>query len=347
MKISLDKLVNSLLATLLPRQREILEGRYGLKNGREMTLAALGVRYGITRERIRQIQNLSLEELRSKAKESGLTDFGQLMKAHLLTLGGIRKEENLAQDVAHLIADKGEKNTFKNRVSFLMEASNSAKFRSADKDFYSVWYMNTDSLSRANNFINTLVQTLSENKEVILAEKKFDHYFTQTAKVNSLPDLMVANFMTISKKFIANQYSDVGLTSWPEINPKTSRDYAYLVLQKEGKPLHFTTIADAINRVRKSKKTNFQTVHNELIKDERFVLVGRGTYGLASFGLMAGTAKEVMSVFLKKHGALKARDLMQLVLEKRTFKENTLLLNLQNKKHFKRLDDGRYSLLEA
>lgn len=347
MKNSVDKLVASFLGVLLPRQREILEGRYGLKNGREMTLAALGSRYKITRERIRQIQNLSLEELRSKAKESGLAEFGQLVKAHLLTLGGVRKEDALIADVSHLIVDKGEKNTFKNRVAFLMETAQVAKFRSADRGFHPLWSIDEASFNKANNFIGSLIKTLSENKEVILAEKKFDYYFAQTAKANNLPDLMVANFMSASKKFIANQYGDMGLAAWPEINPRTSRDYAYLVLKKEGKPLHFTTIADGINKVRKNKKTNFQTVHNELIKDERFVLVGRGIYGLESFGLMAGTARDVMKVFLKKHGPLKSRDIIQLVLEKRTFKENTLLLNLQDKKHFKRLDDGKYSLLEV
>ncbi len=347
MKTSVDKLVNSLLATLLPRQKEVLEGRYGLKNGREMTLAALGVRYKITRERIRQIQNLSLEELRSKAKESGLAEFGQLLKSHLATLGGVRKDDALIADVAHLVVDKGERNTFKNRVAFLMETAQVAKFRSADREFNSLWYADEASFNKAGSFIGSLVKNLSLNKEVILAEKKFDQYLTQTAQVNNLPDLMVANFMTVSKRFITSQYGDMGLAAWPEINPRTSRDYAYLVLKKENKPLHFTAIADGINKVRKNKKTNFQTVHNELIKDERFVLVGRGTYGLVSFGLMAGTAKEVMSAFLKKHGPLKAKDIIQLVLEKRTFKENTLLLNLQSKKHFKRLEDGRYSLLEA
>ena len=149
---------------------------------------------------------------------------------------------------------------------------------------------------------------------------------------------------------MTNQYGETGLSSWSEINPKTARDWAYLVLKKGQKPLHFTEITEHINAVRAhrlNKKTNYQTVHNELIKDERFVLVGRGVYGLEEFGIMAGTAREVMGNILNDHGPLKPKALIQLVLERRMFKENTLLLNLQNRKHFKRLDDGRYVVREV
>jgi len=86
-------------------------------------------------------------------------------------------------------------------------------------------------------------------------------------------------------------------------------------------------------------------VHNELIKDDRFVLVGRGTYGLREFGILPGTAREVITHFLQNQYALASRDLVKLVLQQRQFKENTLLLNLQNRKYFKRLPDGKYTIL--
>jgi len=154
------------------------------------------------------------------------------------------------------------------------------------------------------------------------------------------------NLTSISKKFTANHYGDVGLSAWSEINPKTSRDWAYLVLKREQKPLHFTALAERINNIRQ-RKTNYQTVHNELIKDERFVLVGRGTYGLREFGIMPGTAKEVMATLLKTHGPMRSHELVKLVLTKRMFKENTLLLNLQNREHFQRMSDGRYNIKEV
>ncbi len=77
------------------------------------------------------------------------------------------------------------------------------------------------------------------------------------------------------------------------------------------------------------------------------MLVGRGTYGLREFGILPGTAREVIGHFLKKHGPMKSNEVVQMVLQERTFKENTLLLNLQNRKHFQRMDDGRYTVREA
>jgi hypothetical protein len=347
MKIVVDKLVESFLGMLPKRQREILEGRYGLKNGREMTLAALGARYGVTRERIRQIQNLSLNEIRSQSGKNGLDNFAALIAGHLSSLGGLRRDDMLISDMSAATDDRGDKTTFGNRIRFLLEATGRAAYHPADKNYHSFWYENSAATSRAEKFVGTLVASLNAKKEEVLSGKNFSEHFSSAARSNGLNASVAENYVAASKHFMANQYGDMGLSEWSEINPKTSRDYAYLVLKKEAKPLHFTDIASRINGVRKHKKTNYQTVHNELIKDERFVLVGRGIYGLKEFGLMAGTAKEVMTAILKQHGPLRSRELVKLVLEKRIFKENTLLLNLQSKAHFKRMEDGRYFLKEA
>lgn len=345
--VLVDKLVNSFLSALPKRQQEVIEGRYGLKNGRDMTLAALGNRYGVTRERIRQIQNLSLNEIRAKTKENGLDEFVKLASTHMESVGGLRRDDMLIADLGKLASDSGDKNTFSNRVRFLLEASNKFKFHPADKDYHAFWYVDGSHFKKAASFISNLVKAVSNKKEVILKEKNFDQFFVETAKASNIKDMVGANLMVISKKFMSNSYGDAGLSAWAEINPKTSRDFAYLVLKKESKPLHFTSIAECINKVRPNKKTNYQTVHNELIKDERFVLVGRGIYGLKEFGLISGTAREVISLMLKKHGPLRSKEVVRLVLAERPFKENTLLLNLQNKNHFKRLDDGRYHIKEV
>ena len=117
-----------------------------------------------------------------------------------------------------------------------------------------------------------------------------------------------------------------------------------LVLKKEKRPLHFNEIASLVSNLRQ-KEAHAPTIHNELIKDERFVLVGKGTYTLGEFGVVPGTAKEIIGHFLKKHGPMKSNDIVKTVLKQRLFKENTILINLQNRKNFKRLGDGRYTTL--
>ena len=93
---------------------------------------------------------------------------------------------------------------------------------------------------------------------------------------------------------------------WPEISPKTVRDKIYLVLKKNDEPLHFETIARRINEVKfdDGQKALGPTVHNELIKDDRFVLVGRGMYGLQERGYEPGIAREVIAKVLKEKGPL-------------------------------------------
>ena len=120
-----------------------------------------------------------------------------------------------------------------------------------------------------------------------------------------------------------------------------------MILKKNQKSLHFSQLAKQISRYRKDKETNVQTVHNELIKDGRFVLVGRGVYALKEFNLVAGTCREVISQVLRKHGPQTSKDLIRLVRSERDFKENTLVLNLQNRKFFVRQSDGKYIVKEV
>ncbi|MBI2075325.1 MAG: hypothetical protein HYT82_01500 [Candidatus Harrisonbacteria bacterium] len=347
MKVAIHKVVANALQPLPPRQQEVLRCRYGLKDGRELTLQELGKRYGVTRERIRQIQNLALGAVRAEAEKNGLAAFASLATAHLAGLGGVRKEEDLLRDLGTLAEDKSPKETFANRARFLLEASDAVTCLPADKETHTFWHMGDDHAKKARVFAAKLAATLAGKKAEVLNEQKFDAHFAAVAREAGVADAVGANYIAVSKKFMVNHFGDAGLASWSEINPRTARDWAYLTLKKEKKPLHFTTIAELVNGLRKNKKTNHQTIHNELIKDERFVLVGRGLYGLREFGIIPGTAREVIAHFLKKKGAMKSAELVALILKERAFKPNTLLLNLQNKKYFQRRADGYYTVREA
>ncbi len=156
------------------------------------------------------------------------------------------------------------------------------------------------------------------------------------------------SYFEVSKKIQENKDGEIGLADWPEIKPRGVKDKAYLVFRKHGKPLHFTKVAGLIDELeynQPNKKTYPQTVHNELIKDNRFVLVGRGTYALSEWGYVPGTIKDIIvKVLSDKNSALNKDEIVKEVLSQRMVAKNTVLMNLNNRNYFIRDNEGNYLL---
>lgn len=345
MNINVSKLVNNLLSGLEVKPREILEGRYGLKSGAVKTLAEIGADYKVTRERVRQIESHSLNQTKKVFPASGAKSLVDLVKNHLKNLGGLRRENHLLNDLRVMVADPNTPQ-LANKVHFLLEVSGEPHWSPENQETHAYWYLTEEDRKKAENFLSKVMKFMKENRTQNLSHENIDAIFNQAIKPHNLKDLIALNYISVSKRFYVNQFGDFGLTEWPEINPQTMREWAYLILKKHQKPAHFEDISKMINKTRKDAQrlAHPQTVHNELIKDERFVLVGRGTYGLQEFGLMPGTAREVIVRVLKEHGPLAPGELLKLVLKERLLKKNTILINLRNRKHFRQLEDGRYTL---
>lgn len=318
---NLAKIITQALAPLTPRQREIVGLRYGLKSAEGQTLAAIGKRYGVTRERIRQIEAQALKALKTQFEKEEFGGFRLAMADYLERHDGVRRHDLAAVDLGP-----------SNAVRCAFEASGIAKFYPEDKTRYAFWGVSENHVKQSAAFITELVSTLKKAAVRPAAMPK---------------DAAAKNCISISKKFATSPHGEFGLAEWRDINPKVSRDWAFLVLKTAQKPLHFSSITTEINKIRPKKKVNAQTIHNELIKDKRFVLVGRGMYGLEEFNILPGTAREVLAHLLKKHGPMPAKQIIDLALTHRPFKEKTLLINLQNKNWFKRMDEGKYFVRKA
>ena len=144
---------------------------------------------------------------------------------------------------------------------------------------------------------------------------------------------------------MANLKENWGLAKWPTVNPKNIRDKIYVVLQEKGKPMHFSDIADTIKDSDfKRKDVTKQAIHNELIKDKRFVLIGRGIYALSNWGFDQGTVADIIGNVLQNSNEPLHRDeIVRRVLKSRQVKETTILLNLQSKPQFKRVAKATYT----
>ena len=344
MNTTAAKLVSTLIASLTPRQREVIVGRFGLeKNAEPQTLAAIGDRSGVTRERIRQIEAGALASLRKELqREPACMEIVQATTKYLSSVGGVAPKANLVAVHADRIPGLNE-----NHLAFFIEISKAFHMYPEDKEFFPFYYLDRDHLKSAVGFVNQWASFLRGKKDEVLGGQ-YHSNFDEFVKRKGIAKDRALQYLAISKRVKKNPYNDMGLSEWPEINPTTIRDRVYLVLKKKAAPLHFTDIATLINEVGFDRRpASAPTVHNELIMDNRFVLVGRGMYGLAEHGYEPGTAREVIHRVLRKQGPLRPKDLILAIQKERFFKPNTILVNLQNKRFFARKEDGRYQVREA
>ncbi len=345
-QMSASKIVASAMAGLSSRQKEVLTGRFGLaasKNEGE-TLAAIGDRMGITRERVRQIEAAALAAAKSNlTHDDDAVSLAKAIRDYIAAKGGVMKKADVVSYASTLVKNIGE-----NQIDFLSEASAAFNAYREDDDYYPFYYVSEKDREHAQGFVDEWAKFLKSKKSAVLTEGMYRAELAAFSISRSLNEPVAANYLSVTKRIRSNQFGDVGLREWPEINPTTIRDKIYLVLKKGGEPLHFEAIAKRINEIRFDEQFALApTVHNELIKDDRFVLVGRGMYGLREHGYEPGTAREVIANVLKNEGPMKATDVVSRVNARRFFKENTILINLQNKSSFERMPDGRYRVRES
>jgi RNA polymerase primary sigma factor len=67
--------IQDILQAMSPREAEVLSLRYGLEDGRVHTLEEVGERFGVTRERIRQIETKAIRRLRHPSRSNRLRDY--------------------------------------------------------------------------------------------------------------------------------------------------------------------------------------------------------------------------------------------------------------------------------
>jgi len=339
----INVVIANILNGLESRKKDVLINRFGLASAsKPMTLQAIGDKYGVTRERIRQIESLALADARmAVAASSEVNEILNEVNLYLTSKGGVSLENDLYDDMKNKLS--GE--VWLSHLSFLREASKRFGYQPDNNHFYAFWYNNDNALKKAKDFVIKFASVLKNKKEEVVTGGKFDSIFNDLTKVHTIDSNVGLNYLAVSKKFTVSPYGDRGLSVWPEVNPSTIRDWSYLVLKKASKPLHFEEIASHISSVHAKKKKVFTpTVHNELIKDKRFVLVGRGMYGLTEFGYEIGNIKSLIKNTLSKHGKLPANKIIDLVSQQRMFKKNTILLHLQDKEMFKKDGKGYYLL---
>lgn len=325
-----------LIQHLPERSRDVIVSRFGLgAKNRSETLDAIGKRYGITRERVRQIENHAIkliQDSQALAKEAAV--FGSLENA-IRELGGILSERMLLNEFA-----KDEE--AKNHLYFLLTVGKPFTMAKETGDFKTRWYVDAEIAKAVEDALKQTHATVKPS-EVLSEQQLVQHVMTCLSRVNAKyrSEDTVRRWLELSNCLMRNPLGEWGKADAPGIRVKNIRDHAYLALKRNGSPMHFREVAKAIEKLF-GKKAHEATTHNELIKDARFVLVGRGIYALKEWGYRAGPVVEIIKHILRESGPLTRDDIMKRVAKERYVKQNTIVVNLQNPAFVK--TGGKYAL---
>jgi DNA-directed RNA polymerase delta subunit len=303
-----------------------------------MTLEAIGKKYKITRERVRQIENYSIINIRkSKEYAKEKEAFDELLKL-IADLGSTISEDSLLK---HISKDKATQN----QVHFLLVIGEDFTKEKEDNEFKHRWSVDKDLSKKIHSSLRELYSTLSDD-EILLESDMIEKFLENIKDVSEkYKNAEIAKrWLALSKLIDKNPLGEWGKANSQNINAKGMRDYAYLVIRRHGSPIHFREVAKLITELF-NKKAHVATTHNELIKDPRFVLVGRGLYALSEWGYMSGVVRDVIKGILDKNGPLTKDEIVKKVLKERYVKENTIMVNLQNPKFFKKSKDGKYTAI--
>ena len=336
--VNLQSVVKDILGTIdREREREIISRRFGLYDRKE-TLEQIGELLGITRERVRQLEKAIMTRLKTMAEDDlpHIKDVERTFIQHLHELGRVSRISDLNNKLAQEDNDQARAH-----VAFLATlAPNIAVVDENDFYHHSVGIAEHHDDKEIKTHIEDIVKKVKEHKEPLTAKDLH-------AKTSHEHPDHVRALSSLSKK-LATLNDKWGLTKWPTVNPKNIRDKIYVILSDNGKPLHFSKIAGEIKDSSfRRRDVTTQAIHNELIKDSRFVLIGRGIYALKEWGYKQGTVADVIADVLRKEdGALHRDEIVKRVLKSRQVKETTILLNLQGKSQFKRVAKATYELVE-
>ena len=334
------QVTKKLLSVLPDRAKDVLEKRYGLSKETDIyTLESIGQTYGITRERVRQIENYGLQSIQKSDVYAEFQGVFDELRDLIDQLGaGVITEEELLNE---LTTDPATRN----HIYFLL-ALGDPFYRSKENNaFAHRWYTEKKVAELVEKALETVHSTL-ERDELISEDDVLNRFREQLIDLADKQDEQILKrWLMISKQIGRNPLGEWGHATSPNVRVKGIRDYAYLVVKRHGSPMHFREVAGAIEELFQ-KKAHTATTHNELIKDDRFVLVGRGLYALTEWGYTAGVVKDVLRDILEKHGPLTRDEIIDRVRKERYVKDNTIVVNLQDANLFKRLANGSYVVIE-
>jgi len=341
-KINLTQILEEIFLVLTTKEKEVVVKRFSLDNKPKQTLEKIGQHFSVTRERIRQIEKIALGKLRRTVRNTKLNIINEISDEIMKENGGVMLEKRLVAEILNKIASSQDVDKYV--IKLALHINTGLEKMEKNNTVHPYWKNKEIDAKEIEKLLQTGVKLLKKVKEIQEGSKLASIIKQDLKGKVDAPDVMIISALEVDKR-IKKIPEGFGLMEWRHINPRSIRDKAYIVLKKANKPLHFVEIANKITEAGFDKKVvTTQAVHNELIRYDQFVLVGRGLYALKEWGYNEGTVADVIETLLKKKSPMTKQEIIEGVLKQRQVKKGTISLNLQKNPQFVRVGRAVYKL---
>jgi len=340
--MDLTQIAEEFFTVLSDKEQEVIARRFALRGSGRETLETIGKHFNVTRERIRQIESVALVKLRRTISNTKLQQINNLAQGVLTKGGGVKMEGALISEVLNLIHSVSEIDSNIIRLSLSVDETIKQERVGTLRPF---WHDVKISTENINAIADKTISILDKQKDTVDETRLVN--MVRAALVNSGKNFkteIIASIFTLDPR-IRKVEDGWGLMTWRHINPRSLRDKALIIMREYQKPAHFVEIANLISDHDFDKRVvTIQAVHNELIRDNHFVLIGRGLYALREWGYSEGTVADVIEDLLIKKSPLTKEEIIRGVLKQRQVKKGTISLNLQKTPWFVRVKRALYKL---
>ena len=340
----IEGLLNQVLQSVSEKEKIVICSRIWL-SGEKKTLQEIGNNFSpsITRERVRQIEASGIEKIGRVIRSSDLGYFQELAIDILKMHGWVLTKENLINAI--IKESDIDKKLNPSILEVIVQAEKTINKSKPKLGYRTYFYLDDINVKMISEIHKESLKALKKKKDVIEDRLLFSIvYRNLQQKYTNLDFILVNSIWDIFEDVVKGESNLVGLTKWKILNPKTLKDKAIYVMKKEKIPMHFITISNKITEYL-SEKVKVSTIHNELIRNNDFVLIGRWIYALKEWGFKSGTVLDVIiDVMKEKNEAMRTEDIISSVLKVRNVKNATIYMNLQNKKYIERVWRNYYQL---
>jgi len=342
-KTNIENLFTEVLSSLSEKEKTVIERRIWL-NGEKETLQNIGNSFkpSITRERVRQIEDAGIKKVGRIIKATELANVQELAKEFITHHGGVITREKL---VAAIINNMELSTDINAHILEVIIQSDfdivKSKPRLGTESYFTLPSINRKTIDAVHK---EALKILKRKKDVMERKELYSQIAENIeSEVGKVWSVFIDSVLDIFEDIVKGEEVLIGLTRWKILNPKTLKDKAIYVMKKEMVPMHFIDISNKISEYL-GETVKINTIHNELIRNEEFILIGRGIYALKEWGFKPGTVLDVILDILGKNGGpMTTEDIIKKVLKVRNVKKTTIYMNLQNKKAIERVGRNFYA----